>query len=345
MVGEHEGATGEGSRPHRPLERGPCTLIVARTGPVASEHDVLLLDAIEQEADLPAGTLSRTAAMDAREFRLLEGVSRKVADRVARAAARAGFVPRVRNRLGIRWSSERGTEMAVWFAGAWVLFGMVWALGFPLVDGLLGPSARVPIALLAIPSLAVAMGALYRWQLQKLYLPLVVSSFALPQPVKGPLSEAAHDALDSVGRLRRALDQGVLPAFVVADLDPVVRSLRSRVRERVREARSLEARSSEIIEGLHRQLVALPNDASVGETDRLAAALADAEKAESSRDEKRAALAAELLQIRQVAAAALEALDGDEPDLDPIEDLRRMATPMPANPASNRPPISLKVTS
>lgn len=328
-------------RLRRALERGSCTLIVARTGPVDANRDVQLLDAIEQEADLPAGTLCRTSAMEAREFRLLEGVSRRVADRVARAAATAGFVPRVRNRLGIRWSSERGTEMAVWFAGAWVLFGVLWALAFPFIDVALGAGARVPVALVAIPILAVAMGALYRWQLQKLYLPLVVSSFAMPQPVSGPLSETAHDALDSVGRLGRALDQGALPDFVVAELSPVVQALRSRVRERVREARAIESRTNEIIEGLHRGLVALPDDAPPEETDRLSRALVDAERSEAERDEARTALGAELIEIRRVAALALAALESDDPDPDlgPIEQLRTMAAEPPRNSASNRPPV------
>lgn len=323
------------------IERGPCTLIVARTGRVDPERDARLLDAIEAEAKLPAGSLCRTAAMDAREFRLLEGVSRTVADRVARAATAAGFAPRVRNRLGIRWSSERSTEMAVWFAGAWVLFGLMWALGFPLIDWAFGPTARVPVALVTIPALAVGMGSLYRWQLQKLYLPLVVSSFALPQPVSGPLSDTAHDALDSVGRLGRALEAGALPDFVVQDLQPVVSDLRTQVRARVREAQALETRSSEIIDGLHRRMVALPDGADPEETERLSQALEAAERAEARRDEAREELARELIEIRRIAAEALDALEGDDPDLKPIEALRTLALPA-RNTASNRPPLPTK---
>ena len=327
----------------RPLERGPCTLIVARPGPVDPSKDMALIEALEREARLPAGTLCRTSAMDAREFRLLEGVSRPVADRIARVASRAGYQPRVRDRLGIRWSSERGTEMAVWFGAAWVLFGVAWSLGFPLVDAVFGPAGRVPALLVAIPALGLALGSVYRWQLGKLYMPLVVSAFALPAPVAGPLADAAHQALDSVGRLARALDGGALPAFAAEDLRPVVRHLRAQIRRRVREARALDERAREVLDGLQRRMAALPEDAAGEEVEGLVTAIDRAEGQEAERELARAVYLEDLDRIRSLADEARCALEAHDPDLEAVERLRRLADSQTAtaarNEASNRSPV------
>ena len=311
------------------FERGPCTLIVARVGDVDPARDVALLGAIEAEAGLPAGALPRTTAMDAPEFRLLEGVARPVADRVASVAAGAGFAPRVRDRLGIKWSSERGTEMGLWFAAAWVGFGLAWAIGFPLVDATLGAAARLPTMLLTVPLVVMAMGALYRWQLQKLYLPLVVSAFTLPEPVAqraGALSGAAHEALDAIGRLGRALESGAMPAFAARDLDPVLRALRTQVQHRVREASALEARSQEVLSELQVRMVGLGEEPDEAAMDALQLEIEQAETAEAAREREREQLTEELLEVRQLAATALASLQADDPDLAPLERLRQLAT-------------------
>ena len=89
------------------LQPGICTLIVARVGPPDPQADDALLRAVEAEAGWASGRLDRTRAMDRPEFRLVEAIDRPTADRLAGMAARAGYRPRVRDRLGIKWSNQR----------------------------------------------------------------------------------------------------------------------------------------------------------------------------------------------------------------------------------------------
>ena len=308
------------------LERGLCTLIVARTGPVERESDLRLLEAVEREAGLPANSLHRTASMDAREFRLVEGVSRPVADRVANVARELGYAPRVRDRLGIKWSSERGAEMGLWFAAVWMAFGLIWALGFPLIDAWLGPPARLPAMLLTVPAMVFGIGALYRWQLQKLYMPLVTSPLSLPEPIAvraGELAEVAHEALDGLGRVSRALENGALPGFAAQDLEVGIDVVRRTVRQQVREAEALDRRSREVMASLQARMAAL-DSASEDVIASLSNEIERAEAEEARRSEARLALAEELAQIHRLAEEAYEALQGDDPDLAPLERLRQL---------------------
>ncbi len=308
----------------RSVERGVCTLIVAREGPVQPARDELLLEAVERVARLPAGTLERTDRMDAREFRLVEGISRSVAEEIASVAQVAGYVPRIRDRLGIKWSSERGTEMSLWIAAAAFGFGLLWAVLAPAAAFLFGMAGQLAMLLLTIPLMLAIMAGMLHWQLSRLFMPLVVQPDQLVPVEAGALSEAAHDALDAVGRLRRHLDGGALPSFATEELRPVVSVLDDRVRSAIVEARKLDQRSTRALRQLQMRMRRLDEAADEAEYERLTAEIEQADAAETQRVQAREELAKELLGIRVLAMEAVDGLEADTPDLEAVERLRRL---------------------
>lgn len=312
-----------------PLETGPCTLIIARNGPLDLASDQALLRAVEGEAGLSPGSLRRPSTMDAREFRLIEGVARPVADRLAGAAARGGYSPRIRDRLGIKWSSERGSEMSLWFTLLSVGFALASVFGFPALAALFGSASVLPVLLLVVPLMMAAMVGLYRWQLSRIYMPLIVPLSALPLEeaalVREPVVEALHEALRGLMALEDALRQGIVPTAAVQDLEQTTGALNTRVLALQAEAHRISRRSTSAVAALQHRLDAL-QPSSEGEIESILAEIELEESAEVVRTTRLEEIVSELLEICRVTQAAVAALHSDDPELDPVARLRREAS-------------------
>ncbi|HHO51537.1 MAG TPA: hypothetical protein ENK18_11835 [Deltaproteobacteria bacterium] len=311
-----------------PLETGPCTLIIARNGPLDLASDRALLRAVEGEAGLSPGSLRRPSTMDAQEFRLIEGVARPVAERLAGAAARGGYSPRIRDRLGIKWSSERGSEMSLWFTLLSVGFALASMFGFPALAALLGSATVLPVLLVVVPLMMVAMVGLYRWQLSRIYMPLIVPLSALPLEdaalLREPVREALHEALRGLLALEDALGQGIVPAAAIQDLEQTTTSMNDQVLALQAEAHRISRRSATAVAALQHRIDAVRGH-SGEEFEALLAEIEAAEAAEELRTARLEEIVAELIEICRVTQTAVAALYSDDPELDPVARLRREA--------------------
>lgn len=314
-------------------EPGTATVIVRRIGPQQSDDDRRLLRATEQVLALPSGAIVDREGMSRPEFRLVEGVSRETADRVAAAAVRAGFSPRVRDELGIQWSNQRGTFGFLMVFAAAVLLPLL-MLGLSTSVSLGGAVAGIPelafgsfgAMLLWLPVyLASVFGAL-AWQRSRLYLPLLISPvrvFSELDPATDTVAVPVREARAAVNALRSAIGVG-LPAVASADLTASVEALEGRVSTLATVGAGLEGRSTAGIEALRRRLAAVVSrdDADSGERASLEQALRDETEAEDGRERRLTEVVRDLMAIRRAATEArLSLADPDGPD--PIARLSR----------------------
>ncbi len=292
---------------------GQCTVIVARSGRADPEADLALLRATEAALGLPPQVLEREAGMDRPEFRLVEGIDRASADRVASAAVRAGFTPRVRDRLGIKYSSERTNPLGwLGIAAMLVTFTAMASVndGFgPWMMGVLGVAT-------------VFAAVVFRRSIE---LPLVVAHGTLTarEGQGGPQADAELPAreidagvADGLRQARRALERmeaalGAtdVPAPVRADLSGTHRALVERVDHLEAGVMGGEA-SSAAVQALRARFDDLRGrvDADPVELDQLATALAAEDAAHEKAASRRASTLADLLEIRRVVARAVDGL-------------------------------------
>lgn len=324
-----------------PTILGTCTVIVAREGAVDALADDALLRDVASALGLQPGSLPRANGMSRPEFRLVEGVSRATADRVAALAVRHGFNPRVRERLGIKWSSERNP---LGLLG--LMMGLTMSLVFYSALVTTPGSLAFGIALFGLGFLTVMLG----WR-RLIYMPLAVPRAALPGPSertpmrrasdrheaepeperrRSPeVDDAARQARRALDGLQRLLSSQALPAVATSDLRLTHGELLDRVDALQSEAADLPPASTTAVQALRTRMASLADPASE-ESQRLAAAIEDEEAVTQAAEARVAAIVTDLLAIRRTVVDASNALN-DVPDADDaaarlqtqIGDLRR----------------------
>jgi hypothetical protein len=231
-----------------------------------------------------------------------------------------GYAPRVRDKLGIKWSSERGQPV--------MAFGMVavmaaWAMAMTAATATFGEIAMLPSGALA---LVLVWGVLRTWR-RAMYLPLVLERAALPAPVSvtedTAVGEAAGEAHGALERLRTAIDEDA-PQAARSDLLRTHAELVERVTELQRQASALVLEPSGAIAALRDRLARLdPDDeATAVERASLQEALDDEAAALHSAEARHSAVLTELLGVRRTVREAVADLQADDPERDPTASLR-----------------------
>jgi len=291
---------------------GSHTLIVARDGPPDPADDEALLRAVEDALSLPPEHLARPEGMDRPEFRLVEGVSAGTADQLAAVAVAHGYAPRVRGRLGIRYSNQRGQGAAA--VGGTVLTATL-AMLMVVAAEWIGGAAMLAFAVI-FPLVLFVAWTLWR---RSLFLPLAVPTRAwsarpAATAATDPASQAAREATTALADLQRAIDDHA-PAVARGDLTRSLRQLTVRV-DQLTERLPPPAGPSAAVAALEQRLATLdPGDpADAAEHRSVAAALADEAEAQRSADARRSASLAELLGIRRAAERAVADLQADDPE-------------------------------
>lgn len=317
-----------------PPEPGTCTVIVARHDPRDPERDRALIRGVQDVLDLPEGTAD-LAGLARPEFRIVEGVSRATADRVVAVAIRAGFSPRVREELGIKWSNQRGSigilfvALFAALAPALVLALLTSAPAAGLfLGGVAAALGSLGLTLLLVPIYLALVFGLLAWQRSRTWLPLIVSPeqvFGAPDETPtmeeeiGPVAEARS----AVEALRNALDPA-MSAVVRADLVASVEALDARVTALARVERALAHGSSSGLVALRRRQDALRSrpDADPVELESLAQAIRAETEADDARERRLAEGVRDLLAIRRAATRARLSL-ADPDTTDPVARLNR----------------------
>jgi serine/threonine protein kinase len=216
------------------LESGPCT-VVLRTLPNSdvSRDPARVVHALTEVAGLPPGGLVKSPILEHKRFRLVTGVSRSVADRLATGASTGGFRATVHDQA---WD-DRNRWSAFWWLPIplmWISFpwlgdalggGVLWVfVAATVILGVLGPgrSKRLlpgGLALAYAPSLA---GGADRATEQP------VAHTEAPIQVSDGVAGAARTALAA---LRRSLESPALAAVVARDLGGTAQALASEVDE------------------------------------------------------------------------------------------------------------------
>ena len=286
----------------------------------------LLADAVAQEAGLPEGALRRSATTKERRFRVVHGVERSAADRLALLAGEAGYstelVPADRKQ-----PLQLGSAMGPLFP-AMVMVGLAFFLGFPLgylflalaaaftitalaktVDGLTGRDlAGLP---LAYPN---QLGPLLAEGFQLGAMPAAQAEPAMPEPssaqpaaAQAPQGRGAQ-VLGRVAAALGALDAAVesqraqLPPIAVAELEETTAELGRRAQELAAELDELESELGQLeAHDPASQLAALQG--------RLARLDTLARAGEPVEPSQRARLEAEIAAIGET-SATIQALEG-----------------------------------
>ncbi|MEM6928966.1 MAG: hypothetical protein AAF602_18650, partial [Myxococcota bacterium] len=277
---------------------GNSTILIDRGKRKDEERDGRLLREIERQAGLVHGTLERTDVMNAREYRLIEGVDHDSADRIATTARRLGYQPVVLEHLGVQWTPSLRLEVL---------------LAVPA--GILS----VPIALSIVQLLTGGLGTIFGvfvglvsgllvwwWARQRSYLPLVVSPHAIAEQIAEPVRVALVEADDA---LRDLAEHVARPDATRGDTTELKLMLRE-LRERLVLLRGEAARSFAVTESrLDAMRDRLHEAAEAGEVaaalDTLVATIEQEKPAQAKREVRVQNVAKELRQIRQLARDAL----------------------------------------
>ncbi|MEO0603289.1 MAG: hypothetical protein AAF211_17755 [Myxococcota bacterium] len=285
---------------------GNSTVMIDRGKRKDEERDRRLLREIERQAGLVNGTLERTDVMNAREYRLIEGVDHDSADRIAATARRLGYQPAVLEHLGVQWTPSLRLEVL---------------LAVPA--GILA----VPIALSIVQLLTGGLGTIFGvfvglvsgllvwwWARQRSYLPLVVSPHAIAEQIAEPVRVALVEADDAL----RDLAEHVARSDGGSGSRPELKLMLRELRERLVLLRGEAARSFAVTESrLDAMRDRLHEAAEAGEVaaalDTLVATIEQEKPAQAKREVRVQNVASELRQIRQLARDALAkpALEGD----------------------------------
>lgn len=222
--------------------------------PPGREPEELLREAVANEAGIPAEALELVPALQERRFRLVEGVSPGVAERLIETAASLGYGVRMRE-VGRAAGPPRVAiaVLAVLFAFFTAVVGAMHVAGLPAmaVGGMAIAPAGLLLALLIVvavavtsgprPDLPVAYPADLRGVLTPEYARRVATGPAKPTAAEPP-REAAPQAppdpisalIASTGEQLAALEQAIqtcaarLPPPAVLDLSDTLTELRER---------------------------------------------------------------------------------------------------------------------
>jgi len=228
----------------------------------------VLADAVAGEVGLPDGALRTTATAKERRFRLVQGVERSAADRLAVQAADAGYttelVPADRKQ-----PFQLGPAAGPLFPAA-IMVGLAFFLGFPLAYLFLALAAAFTIT-----AMAKAVDGLTGRDLSALPLaypnqlaPLLADDFEpsatlMSAPVQAPESTPVAppqplgrgaQVLGRVAAALGALDAAVeshrteLPPIAVSELDETITELGRRSRDLAGELDELEAELAQLDE-------------------------------------------------------------------------------------------------
>ena len=309
------------------LPVGTCTIILAREGPPDPDQDAALLRDVEDILGVARGAMVRTAAFERGELRLIEGLSRAAADRVAGAAVQRGYTPRVRDRMGIKWSSERGS---LGFLGITAVLTLAFALAFSAAP--IGAVAGGPM--IALGAYLAAMAVAMRWQFSRLYMPLAVptavwsgapiaTAEATGDGQRDPIAASAAQARRAIKDLIDAIALEEIPANAAADLERTAGALASRV-DRLASTRP-DASDAAGLEALRGRLQAVrdrDDPEGVAERTRLEAAIRSEVAAIDASEGRIAEAIRELVALRRAALDARAALHGLNTD-DAVARLQR----------------------
>lgn len=277
---------------------GNSTVLVDRGPRKDEDRDRRLLREIERAAGLVRGTLERTDSMNAREYRLIEGVDSGSADRLAAVARRMGFQTNVLDHLGVSWTPSLRLEVLIAVPAG--IFAVPVALGVvQLLTGGLGTTFGVLVGL--VSGLLV-----WWWARQRSYLPLVVSPHAIAEQIAEPVRQALVEADEAVQDLVDHVARPDLDEATKTKLKPMVRELR----ERLVLLRGEAARSFAVTESrLDAMRDRLHEAAEAGEVasalDVLVATVQHERPAQAEREARVRGVASELRQVREVARQAL----------------------------------------
>ncbi|MEN0060987.1 MAG: hypothetical protein AAGA48_02495 [Myxococcota bacterium] len=295
---------------------GNSTVIVDRGRRKDEDRDRRLLREIERQAGLVRGTLERTDVMNAREYRLIEGVDHESADRLAALARRMGFNPLVVDHLGIHWTPSLRLEVLI--AVPVGILAVPLALSIvQLLTGGLGTMFGVLVGL--VSGLLV-----WWWARLRSYLPLVVSPHAIAEQIAEPVRQALVEADEAVQDLAEQLNRPDATESAKAELKPVIRELRERlVLLRGEAARSFavtESRLDAMRDRLHEAAEAGEVAAAL---DVLVATIEHEKPAQTKREGRVRGVASELRSIRETARQALSrrpVLDADSETMDQLRE-------------------------
>jgi len=277
---------------------GNSTVLVDRGPRRDEERDRRLLREIERQAGLVHGTLERTDVMDAREFRLIEGIDHESADRLAATARRLGYQPMVLDHTGVEWTPSLRLEVVL-AVPAGVLAVPVAVAVVQLLTGSFGTIFGVFVGLLT--GLLV-----WWWARRRSYLPLVVSPHAIAEQIAEPVRQALVEADEALQDLSEHVSRDDLPEATKAEIKPVMRELRERlVLLRGEAARSFavtESRLDAMRDRLHEAAEAGEVAAAL---DTLVATIEQEKPAQVQREERVRNVASELREVRELARQAL----------------------------------------
>lgn len=306
------------------MRLGNSTVVVDRGRRRDDERDRRLLREIERQAGLVYGTLERTDAMNAREYRLIEGVDHTAADRLAAVARRLGYQPRVMDHLGIEWTPSLRLEVVLAVPAGVLAVPLALSI-VQLLTGGLGTTFGVFVGL--VSGLLV-----WWWARLRSYLPLVVSPHAIAEQIPEPVRQALVEADEALQDLAEHLERPDLTEATRSELRPLVRELRERLillrGEAARSFAVTESRLDAMRERLHEAAEAGEVAAAL---DTLIATIEQEKPAQLTREDRVHNVANELRKVRELARQALArpALDADPEVMDQLREdvaeLRRRA--------------------
>lgn len=276
----------------------------------------MLLEQVAQSLGIES--LARPKAFDATEFRLTEGIDRPTADKLAAAALSAGFTPRVRDRVGIRYSNQRSS--AQWMFLAFAVFAL---FAVPSLRVLFAEALPVMLVLL------VAGFTAFRMFRYSLFLPLAFPAATLDAVPERhaedhPVAEAGAVANAALDRLAAALQTMDVPSVAAGDLTESLSAMRSQVSQGLREAARLEDRDPVGLAALQARMSAIEGRGdAAAERAAIEEAIAAEDAAVDAGQRRLAQLVADLLAVRRAASEALDALHSTTVERDAAANLRR----------------------
>ena len=277
---------------------GNSSVIVDQGRRKDEQRDQRLLREIERQAGLVRGTLERTDVMNAREYRLIEGVDHGSADRLAAVARRLGYQPRVIDHTGVEWTPSLRLEVLLAVPAGILAVPLALSI-VQLLTGGLGTMFGVFVGL--VSGLLV-----WWWARHRSYLPLVVSPHAIAEQIAEPVRQALVEADEAVQDLAEHLARPDLADPTRSELKPMIRELRERLillrGEAARSFAVTESRLDAMRDRLHEAAEAGEVAAAL---DTLVATIEQEKPAQSQRELRVANVAAELRSIRELARQTL----------------------------------------
>lgn len=283
------------------------TAVRAAAGlPQGKPAEVLLTQAVAEEAGLPPEALSAPRVLMERRFRLVDGVSEDAAHRLADVASSLGFYARVRTP-----GQATASQILAWIAGSLMLL----LVGGALVIG--GPADLVLLPMMAIVAVAVVtlliVSAALRghapsdarlplafpadlsrmlspgWAIGAAATAAPVNAAAAPPPTSAASAPPALPLSSRVAERLSALDQAIqdsagrLPAPAVLDLRETLEQLRGR-------AQAIEAELKRVVADLATHDPSVEEAAAARISARLERDSARARVGQAMPDEERLAL-------------------------------------------------------